>query len=342
VIGLKVIELKDSSVIILDQTLLPTEVKYIECEDVECIAEAIENLRIRGAPAIGVAAALGMAITAIKNADKPSEILLIELKKSYDRLKKTRPTAVNLFWALDRVIKRAESSKNIAAETVKEALRIHDETKISDKRIGEYGADLLEDGDVVLTHCNAGGLATTGIGTALGVIKTAWKQGKKIKVIADETRPLLQGARLTTFEMVAEEIPVDLICDNMAAFAMKNLGVTKVIVGADRIARNGDTANKIGTYGIAILAKEHGIPFYVAAPLSTIDVGIATGEEIPIEYRNPREIKFFNNKRVAPDGVGILNPAFDVTPNEYITGIITDKGVLKPPFEESIEKAFKS
>lgn len=338
---MKVVELKDTSVLILDQTLLPTDVKYIECKDVECVAEAIENLRVRGAPAIGVAAAFGMAITALQNVGKEDEVILLELKKAYKRLKKTRPTAVNLFWALDRIMSRAKSSDKVVEDTVKEALRIYDETREADRKMGEYGASLIEDGDVILTHCNAGGLATSGIGTALGVIKTAWKQGKNIKVIIDETRPLLQGARLTSFEMIEENIPATVITDNMAAFAMRHLKVTKVIVGADRIASNGDTANKIGTYGIAVLAKEHKIPFYVVAPLSTIDQDIASGDEIPIEYRDVKEIRFFNEKRIVPNGVEILNPAFDVTPSEYITCIITEKGILKPPFTESIKKAFE-
>jgi methylthioribose-1-phosphate isomerase len=336
---MRVIELKDDKVVLLDQTLLPSEVKYIECEDVECIAEAIENLRIRGAPAIGVAAAFAMALAALKNVDKKNKEVIMELEKAGERIKTTRPTAVNLFWALDRIMEKVKASERAAEVAVKEALRIYDETQTSDKRIGEYGAELIEDGDVILTHCNAGGLATSGIGTALGVIKTAWWQGKKIKVVADETRPLLQGARLTSFELLEEEIPVTVITDSMAAFAMKSLGVTKVIVGADRIAANGDTANKIGTYGVAVLAKEHGIPFYVAAPLSTIDGNTPTGREIPIEYRDKKEVVFFNQKRIVPGEVGVVNPAFDVTPNEYITGIITEVGVLKPPFAEGIKKA---
>jgi methylthioribose-1-phosphate isomerase len=204
--------------------------------------------------------------------------------------------------------------------------------------MGEYGSELISDDDVILTHCNAGSLATAGIGTALGVIKTAWRKGKKIKVIADETRPLLQGARLTAFEMLEEGIPVTVIPDSTAAFAMQRHGITKVIVGADRIAANGDTANKIGTYGVAILAKEHGIPFYVAAPTSTIDSSIPSGKDIPIEYRDGREVAFIGERRYVPDGAEILSPAFDVTPNEYIAGIITEKGILKPPFEKSILK----
>lgn len=338
---MRVIEFKDGRIILLDQTLLPLEIKYIECEDVECIAEAIENLRIRGAPAIGVAAAFGMALTAVKNAGKDGSEVLNALETTEIRLKETRPTAVNLAWAVERVFRKAAASKNPAEHALKEALKIYDEALESDRRMGEHGAELIKDGDIILTHCNAGGLATCGIGTALGVIKTAWQQKRKIEVFADETRPLLQGARLTAFELVEEGIPVTVITDSMAAFAMKNLGITKVIVGADRIAANGDTANKIGTYGVAVLAKEHGIPFYVAAPLSTIDRNTPTGSGIPIEFRSKDEIVFFNGKRIVADGADVKSPAFDVTPHRYISGIITERGVLEPPFEKSIYRAFE-
>lgn len=339
---MKTIEFKDGKVVLIDQTLLPLELKYIECDSVECIAEAIENLRIRGAPAIGVAAAFGLALTALQNSRESRERILSELEKSCGRLKKTRPTAVNLFWALDRVMEKARNSNNVVEAVVKESLRIYHEDIDTNRKIGECGAALIEDGDVILTHCNTGALATAGFGTALGVIRAAWQQGKKIKVFADETRPLLQGARLTAFELVQEGIPVTVITDSTAAFVMKNYGITKIIVGADRIAANGDAANKIGTYGVAVLAKEHKIPFYVAVPLSTIDLSISSGEKIPIEFRNKKEIEFFNEKRVVADGVEILNPAFDVTPHKYIAGIITEKGVLRAPFEKSIKKAFQS
>jgi methylthioribose-1-phosphate isomerase len=338
---MKVIEFQDGKVVILDQTLLPNETKYIECVDIECICEAIENLRIRGAPAIGAAAAFGMALTAVENAGKDREEVLEALLKTKERLKETRPTAVNLAWATERVFKRAGESAKPDEAALKDALRIYDEAVESDGLIGEYGAALIEDGDIILTHCNAGGLATCGIGTALGVIKTAARNGKKIEVFADETRPLMQGGRLTAYELVNEEIPVSVITDNAAAFAMKSMGITKVVVGADRIAANGDTANKIGTYGVAVLAKEHGIPFYVAAPLSTIDRDTATGGEIPIEFRGEDEIIFFNEKRVVADGAGIKSPAFDVTPHKYIAGIITEKGVLESPFDKSIKRAFE-
>lgn len=339
---MKTIEFKDGKVALIDQTLLPSELKYIECDSVECIAAAIENLKIRGAPAIGVAAAFGLALTALQNSGKNREEILSELEKSSERLKKTRPTAVNLFWALDRVMKKARNSRNVAEAVVKEALRIYHEDIDTNKKIGECGAELIENGEVILTHCNAGSLATAGFGTALGVVRAAWQRGKKIKVFANETRPLLQGARLTAFELVREEILVTVITDSTAAFVMKNYKVGKVIVGADRIAANGDVANKIGTYGVAVLAKEHKIPFYVAAPLSTIDLSISSGKEIPIEFRNKREIEFFSEKRIVVDGAEILNPAFDITPHEYIAGIITEKGILRAPFEKSIKKAFKS
>jgi len=336
------IEFRDGKVVLLDQTLLPREIKYIECEDLDCIAEAIKKLRVRGAPALGVTAAFALAMSAVKHADEGNDKLIEKLDEAREYISKTRPTAVNLFWAMERIMVKARSSNRPGEMVIKEALRIYQENKDGEKRMGIYGSELIDDGDVILTHCNAGSLATAGIGTALGVIKTAWRDGKKIKVIADETRPLLQGARLTAFEMVEEGIPVTVIPDNTAAFVMRNHGITKVIVGADRIAANGDTANKIGTYGVAIIAKEHGIPFYVAAPMSTIDPRLPRGKDIPIEYRDGREIAFIAGGRFVPDGAETLNPAFDVTPKEYISGIITEKGILRSPYKKSIEKALKA
>lgn len=335
------VKFQDSKVVLLDQTRLPFEVRYVECKDLECIAEAIRKLRVRGAPALGVTAAFAMAMTAVKHADEEKGKLIEKLEEARKFISKTRPTAVNLFWAMDRIMEKARSSNNPGEVVIKEALRIYQENKDGEKRMADYGSELIKDGDVILTHCNAGALATAGYGTALGVIRAAWRKGRKIKVIADETRPLLQGARLTAFEMVEEGIPVTVITDNTAAFAMKNHGITKVIVGADRIAANGDTANKIGTYGVAILAKEHGIPFYVAAPTSTIDQTLSTGKDIPIEYRDGREVAFIAGRRFVPDGTETLNPAFDVTPSEYIAGIITEKGILRSPYRESIEKVLK-
>ncbi len=339
---MKPVRFEGDKVVLLDQTLLPTEVKYIECVDVEQLAQAIEELKVRGAPAIGVAAAFGLAMVAVRNSGKDPKQVLEALEKAKARLAKTRPTAVNLFWALERVMAKARSAKNPGEAALKEALRIYEENLGSDKKIGEHGASVIEDGDIVLTHCNTGTLATAGYGTALGVVKTAWAMGKKIRVFSDETRPLLQGSRLTTFELVDAGIPVTVIVDGSAGLIMRKHGVTKVIVGADRIASNGDTANKIGTYTLAVLAKEHGIPFYVAAPLSTIDRSIASGEDIPLEYRGDKEIEFMQGKRVVAGGARVLNPAFDVTPHEYITGIITEKGILRPTYTESIKKAFEA
>ncbi len=333
------VEFRDGKVVILDQTKLPLEIKYIQCEDLECIAEAIKMLRVRGAPALGVTAAFALALTALQHVNKPLGDFFKELERAREYIAKTRPTAVNLFWAMDRVLRKAQDSDKPWEDVVKEALRIYEENRAGEEKMAAYGAELIKEGDVILTHCNAGALATAGYGTALGVIREAWRRGKKIRVFADETRPLLQGARLTAFEMVQEGIPVTVIPDNAAAFAMARHGITKVIVGADRIAANGDVANKIGTYGVAILAREHDIPFYVAAPTSTIDPEIETGMDIPIEYRDGKEVAFIAGKRFVPDGAETLNPAFDVTPNEYVAGIITEKGVLRPPYTESIKKA---
>lgn len=337
--AMDVIKLEDSKVVILDQTLLPTEVRYIECTEVEAVAEAIESLRIRGAPALGVAGAFTLAMVALKEPKAPKALLLQRLREARERIARTRPTAVNLSWAMDRVLRKAEAA-GTAEAVVKEALWIYEENKEADRRMGEHGLQVIDEGDVILTHCNAGVLATAGYGSALGVIKTAWKAGKGIKVVAGETRPLLQGARLSAFELVYEGIPVTVITDSTAAFAMKRLGIKKVVVGADRIAANGDTANKIGTYSVAISARAHGIPFYVAAPTSTIDPRIKSGDEIPIEFRKKEEIVFFAGKRIVPDGAEVFNPAFDVTPAEYITGIITERGILRPPYRESIGALF--
>ncbi len=338
---MKTVDYKDQKVILIDQTLLPSKLKYVECDSVECVAEAIKSLRVRGAPAIGVTAALALAMVAEKNRGEDREDVLKELESAKELLAKTRPTAVNLFWALGRVTNAAHGSDDPSTAAYNEALKVWEEDIELNKKLEKNGASLIRDGDIILTHCNAGSLATSGFGTALGVIKEAHRQGKDLKVFADETRPLLQGARLTAFEMVNTGIPVTVITDSMAAFVMKNQNVNKVIVGADRIAGNGDTANKIGTYGLAVLAKEHGIPFYVAAPLSTIDISIKNGNEIPIEYRDEDEIRYFNKKLIVTEDAEVLNPAFDVTPSQYISGIITETGVLKPPYEDSIKKAFQ-
>jgi methylthioribose-1-phosphate isomerase len=338
---MKTIYLEGEKVVLLDQTLLPGEIKYVECRDVECLANAIETLKVRGAPALGVASAFGIALAAIKSKGLSKENVLKELDSAYTRLRSTRPTAVNLFWAMEKVMKKARSSNNPAKAAVEAAVKIFEEDIEMNKKLEKVGAEVINDGDVILTHCNAGSLATSGYGTALGVIKEAARQGKKISVYADETRPLLQGARLTACEMVEAEIPVTVITDSMAGFVMKNKGISKIIVGADRIAQNGDVANKIGTYQLAILAKEHEVPFYVAAPSSTIDKKTATGADIKIEFRSRGEIEFFNKKRMVPKEAEVLNPAFDITPNNYITGIITEKGILKSPYSEEAMQGYK-
>ncbi len=336
------IEWVDGRVRLIDQTLLPNEFKQIYCDDVDSVWEAIKSLRVRGAPAIGIAGALGAVLgiwnsTATNYAD-----FAAELKKVTDYLATSRPTAVNLFWALNRIKEKAAKHSHLGLAELKqvllsEVLLIIEEDRAMCRAIGRHGLELIRDGDTILTHCNAGGLATSDYGTALAVMFTAHEAGKNIHVYADETRPLLQGARLTTWELMQAGIDVTLICDSMAAQVMKEGKVQCIIVGADRIAANGDTANKIGTYGVAILAKEHGIPFYVAAPTSTLDFSLATGELIPIEQRGAEEITEGFGKRTAPEGVKVYSPAFDVTPARLITAIITEKGIARPPYEISLK-----
>ena len=324
---------RDGVVEILDQRRLPHAVKYLRLRTAKQVAKAIRDMAIRGAPAIGVAAAMGLALTAYRSKTKNREKLLEELKESYEVLRASRPTAVNLFWALDRVMRIAESSKDageVRRRVVEEALKIMEEDVEANKRIGEYGARLIEDGDRILTHCNAGALATAGYGTALGVIRTAHAQGKRIRVYACETRPRLQGARLTVWELMRDGIPVKLITDNMAAFLMQRGEVSKVIVGADRIiAKTGHVINKIGTLSHAIAAKYYGIPFLVAAPTSTIDFESRV-EEVIIEERDPREVLYIEGRKIAPEGVEVWNPAFDITPPSLVSYVITEKGVFKP------------
>jgi len=340
------IEWTDEAVVMIDQRLLPVREIYVKCRTYQEVAEAIKEMIIRGAPAIGVAAAMGIALGAqgIK-ADRFEEFYR-EYEKICDLLAGTRPTAVNLFWAVDRMKRFCMDHKDVKVEKLKElireeALKIYEEDIEINKRIGKNGNSVIPHGARILTHCNAGGLATAGYGTALGVIRAAHEAGKEIQVFADETRPFLQGARLTAWELMKDHIPVTLITDNMAGYFMKKGMIDLVIVGADRIAANGDTANKIGTYSVAILAKEHNIPFYVAAPISTLDLSLKGGDEIPIEERNIREVTHVFDSQIAPDGVKVLNPAFDVTPNRYITAIITEKGVMKAPFEEGLKRLFK-
>ena len=324
---------------ILDQSRLPGEEVYVELEDYREVASAITELKIRGAPAIGIAGAYGIALGGLKVESEQEGEFRKKLDAVMATIAATRPTARNLFWAIQRMQKVAESSndvKRIKSALVDEAVKIHNEEKEATRQLSLLGVELIRDGDTVLVHCNAGPLATAGYGTALGIILFAREQGKKIKVIATETRPVLQGARLTAWELKKAGVPVTLIADSMAGYFMKRGEINCVIVGADRIAANGDTANKIGTYTLAVLAKENNVPFYVAAPTSTIDPTLASGEQVPIEQRKPEEITHIRGVRIAPEGVAVLNPAFDVTPHKYITAIITEKGIIREPFGEGI------
>ena len=326
---------------LIDQTLLPNELTRIQCRDIETVWEAIKMLRVRGAPAIGIAAAYGVVVGLQKSGDDDADKFWKTFNESADYLATSRPTAVNLFWALDRLRalgKSLEGTPVAKARTamLEEAKKIHAEDREMCHAIGRNGAELLTDGQGVLTHCNAGGLATAEYGTALSVFFTAQDQGKNLHVFVDETRPLLQGARLTAWELMQRKIKSTLICDSMAAQVMREKKVQAVVTGADRIAANGDSANKIGTYSVAVLAKAHGIPFYIAAPSSTFDLSIESGDEIPIELRDPKEIINGFGKQTAPTGVEVYNPAFDVTPAEYIEAIITERGVIKPVTTENV------
>ena len=325
----------------IDQTLLPTEFKQIYCDDIASVWEAIKSLRVRGAPAIGIAGALGAVLGIWDSTATTYDAFAGELKSATDYLATSRPTAVNLFWALDRMNRTAAENARLEIPALKarllaEAQEIIEEDKAMCRAIGQHGMALLDENDTILTHCNAGGLATSDYGTALAVMFSAHEAGKNIRVFADETRPLLQGARLTTWELMQAGIDVTLICDNMAAQVMKEGKIQCVIVGADRIAANGDTANKIGTYNVAILAEAHGIPFYVAAPTSTLDFALKTGDEIPIEQRAAAEVTEGFGKVTAPEGVKVYSPAFDVTPAALVSAIITEKGVARPPYTESL------
>jgi methylthioribose-1-phosphate isomerase len=330
---------------LIDQTLLPVECRHIECRTAECVWEAIRALRVRGAPAIGVAAAYGVVLGLQDALDLPRPEFDERLKSVTDYLATSRPTAVNLFWALDRLRRVAAENpvldaRQLHTRLLDEAREIEREDREMCAAIGRHGATLLADGMGVLTHCNAGALATAGDGTALAVIFAAAAAGKRLHVYADETRPLLQGARLTCWELQQRQVPATLICDSMAGQVMRERRVQAVVTGADRIAANGDAANKIGTYSVAVLARAHGIPFYVAAPSSTFDLSLATGAEIPIEERQPAEITHGLGRQTAPDGIGVYNPAFDVTPSEYISALITERGVIRPVNAASIAAAF--
>jgi methylthioribose-1-phosphate isomerase len=342
--GFKIIEWLGDRIKIIDQTELPHKEVFLELRDCHEVADAIKKLCIRGAPDIGVAAAYGFALAAqsIKASSKAD--FLTKLRPISKTLASSRPTAVNLFWALERMNKVAQSGKNVSqikTALIAEAQRIETENDEANRRLSELGAELIQDGFTILTHCNAGSLATAGYGTALGVIKMAKEQGKKVKVYANETRPLLQGARLTVWELLKENIPVTLITDSMAGYFMNKGAINCVIVGADRIAANGDVANKIGTYTMAVLAAENGIPFYVAAPMSTIDLSLSSGADIPIEERNPDEVTHIQGIRIAPKGVRAANPAFDVTPHCYVSAIMTEKGVAREPYLEKLKKLAK-
>jgi methylthioribose-1-phosphate isomerase len=328
------IEWTKAGVVMIDQTRLPREQVFVTCSTYQEVAEAIRSMVIRGAPAIGVAAAMGVAIGVLKTSPD-------EFEKICATLAATRPTAVNLFWAIERMKKVYESVRHQPIESIRDTLvREAQQIRLEDiginEAIGRNGADLVPDGKTVLTHCNAGALATAGYGTALGVIRAAVESGKKIDVFADETRPFLQGSRLTVWELQQDNIPATLITDNMAGHFLKSGRIGCVVVGADRIASNGDVANKIGTYSVAVLAKENGVPFYVAAPVSTLDLTIASGEEIPIEQRSAAEVTHVSGIPLAPEGTVVQNPAFDVTPNRYVTAIITERGVAHQPYTQSL------
>ncbi|MCD6551127.1 S-methyl-5-thioribose-1-phosphate isomerase [Thermotoga sp.] len=334
----KTMEWTGNSLRLLDQRKLPFIEKYVECRTHEEVAHAIKEMIVRGAPAIGVAAAFGYVLGFREHKNGDTKEWMKQVKETLSR---TRPTAVNLFWALDRMEKvffENLKNENLGEILEEEALKIAYEDIETNRAIGRNGAELIEDGSTILTHCNAGALATVDYGTALGVIRAAVESGKRVRIFADETRPYLQGARLTAWELMKDGIEVYVITDNMAGWLMKRGMIDAVVVGADRIALNGDTANKIGTYSLAVLARRNSVPFYVAAPTSTIDPTIKSGDEIPIEERRAEEVTHCGGSRIAPEGVKVLNPAFDVTENSLITAIITEKGVIRPPFEENIKK----
>ena len=344
---LPTIDLQDDVIVMVDQRKLPAQEVYVRCRTAPEVAKAIRTMVIRGAPAIGVAAAMGIAVGMRRSTTKGTHQFTVEFQKLCDLMAATRPTAVNLFWAIDRLkrtfaegAQAGESPAELVNRLEREARAIHDEDVANCRAMGQHGAAMVPDGARVLTHCNAGALATAGYGSALGVIRAAVEQGKKIAVFADETRPFLQGARLTAWELVRDGINTTVITESMAGPLMRQGEIDLVVVGADRIAANGDTANKIGTYTVAVLAHEHRIPFFVAAPLSTIDLSTPDGDRIPIEERDQREVSHLGSSRLTPEGAHIRNPAFDVTPHRYITGIITEIGILHPPFSESLKQAF--
>ena len=346
---LPTIDWQDDVIVMVDQRKLPSQEIYVRCRSSQEVARAIRTMVIRGAPAIGVAAAMGIALGMRRSTAKGTRQFAVEFQKICDMMAATRPTAVNLFWAIDRMkrtfaegAQAGESTDELSNRLEREARKIHDEDVASCRTMGAFGADVVPDGARVLTHCNAGALATAGYGSALGVIRAAVEQGKKIAVFADETRPFLQGARLTAWELVRDGIHTTVITESMAGPLMRAGEIDIVVVGADRIAANGDTANKIGTYTVAVLAHEHKVPFYVAAPLSTIDLSTPDGDHIPIEERDQREITHIGSSRLTPVGANIRNPAFDVTPHRYIAGIITESGIVRPPYSEALRRVFEA
>jgi len=340
----KTIQWKRDRVRILDQRKLPLEVIYQDCRNANSVVRAIRTMAIRGAPAIGVAAGMGIALAGKKIRTHQPEIFRREMEKVCSVMGQARPTAVNLFWAIHRMERVLSDTsldvKRMRIELEKEALKIYKEDIEMNRAIGEMGKNLIQTGSGILTHCNAGALATAGYGTALGVIYAAWAEGKRFHVYVDETRPMLQGARLTAWELCKSKIPVTVLTDNMAGWLIKQGKIDLVIVGADRITRNGDTANKIGTYSLSVLANHHHIPFYVAAPISTFDFTLASGKDIPIEEREIREVTHFRGSSITPEGAGALNPAFDVTPHSLIQAIITEKGIIRRPFNKNLKKMF--
>jgi methylthioribose-1-phosphate isomerase len=344
---LPTIEWQADAVVMIDQRKLPGQEVYLRCKTANEVARAIKTMVIRGAPAIGVAAAMGIALGMNRSTAQGTRQFAVDFNKLCDLMAGTRPTAVNLFWAIDRMKKvfgeaarAGKSVDEIKTELVKDANAIHDEDVASCREMGRFGAELVPSGARILTHCNAGALATAGYGTALGVIRAAAEQGKVMQVFADETRPFLQGARLTAWELVRDGVPTTVITESMAGPLMQRGGIDFIVVGADRIAANGDFANKIGTYTVAMMAAAHNVPFYVAAPLSTIDLATADGEAIPIEQRNAREMTHLGSTQLAPDGASVWNPAFDVTPHRLVAGIITEKGVARAPYSDSLARLF--
>jgi methylthioribose-1-phosphate isomerase len=340
---IQTLEWTPQGVVFIDQTKLPTEEVYVTCTTHQQVADVIRNMVVRGAPAIGVAAAMGIALGVNNSRAEDAGGLKKDFDEICEAIRDTRPTAVNLFWAIRRMQKKFETLRSLPIPQIQQALteesqRMHAEDIAANQAMGRHGATLMPSTGGVLTHCNAGALATAGYGTALGVIRAAIEAGKKIHVYADETRPFLQGSRLTAWELMKDGIPTTVISDNMAGVMMQQGRIGAIVVGADRIAANGDVANKVGTYTVAILAKEHGIPFYVAAPISTVDMETSDGSKIPIEQRNKKEVTHIAGKQMVPDGVGIENPAFDVTPAKYVAAIITERGIARAPYTESLRK----